>query len=129
MSGQIPQLDRIEAKLDQLLKLSLGPAPTFNPDCFSMPKEWTGPDMKGRKFSECTPELLGMMAVMYERFGMKAQKEGSLLKNGKPKADWDRKLMEAAQKWARYNSANGATLPATQTSLPIECEDNSDIPF
>ncbi len=38
------------------------------------PRDWTGPDMKGRKFSECPPTYLDLMA---DRFDYFASKEGA----------------------------------------------------
>ena len=43
------------------------------------PRDWTGEPMKGRKFSECPPEYLDMLAERYDYF---ASKETDQVKSG-----------------------------------------------
>ena len=64
------------------------------------PKSWTGPTMAGRKFSECPPEYLDMVADRLEYFAAKAEETNELASNGKPKAEYNRLDARRARGWA-----------------------------
>src|SRR4051812_5509778 len=38
------------------------------------PRDWAGDSMKGRKFSECPPEYLDLLAARYDYFAEKAER-------------------------------------------------------
>jgi len=64
------------------------------------PKNWTGPTMQGRKFSECPPEYLDMVADRLEYFAMKSAETNELANNGKPKADYQALDARRSRGWA-----------------------------
>ncbi len=117
----IKRLERIEALLIQSLR---GERPTFDPDCRFLPKEYPDQTLAGKKFSELPSDLLSMLWSSYEHFAAKSEKEGKTLKNGKPAADWERKLADAARKWARYNQCGVQAAPAASKT-----DDEGELPF
>src|SRR5438270_4513380 len=115
MSNEIEErLDRIEKKLDQLMAMmragggarpasatppANGGAPVViteadldgqwgNPEVRFSPKRWTGPDNKGKRFSDCEPEFLDMLADAYEWFAQRDDEQAAVDKNGNPKSRW-----------------------------------------
>lgn len=65
------------------------------------PRDWTGPVMKGRKFSECPPDYLDMIADRFDYFANKADEEGEKLENGKPASTYKRIDAARARGWAK----------------------------
>jgi hypothetical protein len=65
------------------------------------PRDWTGPSMKGRRFSECSSEYLEMVASRLDFFAEKAEAEGKLASNGKPEAPYRRRDAARARGWAK----------------------------
>ncbi|MEZ4404902.1 MAG: hypothetical protein R3A52_00210 [Polyangiales bacterium] len=124
MSNIEDQLDRIERKLDTLLAaLKSQPmgggsrasaannngggdidididGPRGDPEVRFMPKRWSGADFKGRKFSECDPEFLDMLADAYEWFAQRDDEQNAVDKNGAPKSKWSRLDAGRARAWA-----------------------------
>ena len=47
------------------------------------PRDWTGPPMKGRKFSECPPEYLDLLADRYDYFATKDDADEKAVKYAK----------------------------------------------
>lgn len=97
-----------------------------------MPRDWTGPSYKGRKFSECPPELLDMLADMFEYFAKKAEESGET-HNGKPVAPYKRKDAARARGWAK-RIRDGKHTPAAPPTVPDFPDDfgaptEADIPF
>lgn len=64
------------------------------------PRDWTGPIMKGRKFSECPPEYLDQIADRFDYFADKADDEGEKLDNGKAASHYKRIDSARARGWA-----------------------------
>lgn len=64
------------------------------------PRDWTGPTMKGRKFSECPAEYLELVADRLDYFAEQAEKEGKLTSTGKPVAPFNRADAARARGWA-----------------------------
>lgn len=132
------RLERIEKKLDQLLaKLGNGASagggmraappsssgdkevasdadldgPRGNPEVRTLPKRWTGEDMRGRKYSDCEPEFLDMLADMLDWFANRDDESGAVDKNGNPKSKWGRLDATRARGWARRLRADRGEAP------------------
>jgi hypothetical protein len=139
MSSLEDRLDRIEQKLDAVLaamKTSGGGAraagasahagsaggdidadidgPRGDPEVRFMPKRWTGPDCKGRPFSQCEPEFLDLLADAYEWFAQRDDESNAVDKNGGPKSKWSRLDAARARAWSARlrEQAGGAPAPA-----------------
>ena len=135
MSNIEDQLDRIERKLDTLLAaLKAQPlgggsraaagsggahgdidadidGPRGDPEVRFVPKRWTGADVKGRKFSECEPEFLDMLADAYEWFAQRDDEQNAVDKNGAPKSKWSRLDAARARAWANRLRGGGDESP------------------
>lgn len=135
------RLERIEKKLDQLLAKMAGASaggagasargatpsssagdkeiasdadldsPRGNPEVRTVPKRWTGEDMRGRKYSDCEPEFLDMLADMLDWFANKDDESGAVDKNGNPKSKWGRLDATRARGWARRIRADRGESP------------------
>lgn len=64
-----------------------------------MPRDWSGPNMKGRKFSQCPPEFLDALASFFDWAAEKAERDNELY-NGKPVAPYKRKDASRARGWS-----------------------------
>lgn len=115
------ELNEVLARLDRIERLLIGPAPSSDFDINTDPRDWKGASYKGKKMSEAPREYLDMLAGMYDFFAEKSEKESAVLKNGNPKAPWDRKLAETARQWAKH----------AKSGAPIESQDSPDntLPF
>lgn len=71
-----------------------------NPDVRFKPRDWTGPDFTGRKYSQCSPEFLDMLASALDYFADKDEAEGKLTAKGKPAAPFRRSDAARARGWA-----------------------------
>lgn len=95
------------------------------------PRDWTGPTMRGRKFSECPPDYLDMIADRFDYFAAKADEAGEKLENGQPASKYKRVDAARARGWAK-RIREGRHV---QVSAPEPAEDwadapkDSDIPF
>ncbi|MDP3278455.1 MAG: hypothetical protein Q8Q09_24915 [Deltaproteobacteria bacterium] len=115
-------LERIENKLDQLLAKAATSAarpatpPTTageiasdsdldsargNPEVRFVPKRWNGADFKGRRYGDCEPEFLEMLAEALDWFANRDDESGAVDKNGNPRAKWSRLDASRARGWAR----------------------------
>ena len=72
-----------------------------NPELKFMPRDWTGPSFKGRRFSECPAELLEMVAETFDYFASQADAKNELTDNGKPVAAYKRADAARARGWAK----------------------------
>lgn len=72
-----------------------------NPEVKFMPRDWTGRSYKGRKMSDCPPELLDMVAETFDYFARKAEEAGEVTSSGKPVAPYKRKDAARARGWAK----------------------------
>lgn len=136
MSNIEDQLDRIERKLDTLLAAMKSQpmgggsrasaannnggggdidididGPRGDPEVRFMPKRWSGADFKGRKFSECDPEFLDMLADAYEWFAQRDDEQNAVDKNGAPKSKWSRLDAGRARAWANRLRGGGDEAP------------------
>lgn len=67
-----------------------------------IPRDWTGAStFKTRRFSECPPELLDMVADTFDYFAQQAEKTDERASNGKPVADYKRADAARARGWAK----------------------------
>jgi hypothetical protein len=65
------------------------------------PRDWHGPSCKGRKLSECPPDLLDLAAESFEWFASQAEAKNELTDSGKPTAPFKRKDAARARGWAK----------------------------
>lgn len=65
------------------------------------PRDWTGPKMKGRHFSECSSEYLMLVADRLDYFAEVAERENKQTAAGKPVAPYNRKDAARARGWAK----------------------------
>ena len=65
------------------------------------PRDWSGPTMRGRKFSECPPDYLDMIADRFDYFASKADEAGEKLENGQPASKYKRVDAARARGWAK----------------------------
>lgn len=77
------------------------------------PRDWSGDSMKGRRFSECPPEYLDLLAKRYDYFASTeedAKKAGYNRKDGQRARGWAQRLRSG---WtppagaARVNESDG----------------------
>jgi hypothetical protein len=65
------------------------------------PRDWTGPTMKGKSFSECTPEYLDLYASRLDYFAEQAELNDERSPNtNKPVAPYKRRDAARARGWA-----------------------------
>jgi hypothetical protein len=64
------------------------------------PRDWSGPTMKGRKFSECSAEYLDLYAQRCDYFAEKADAKGEMTTGGAPKSKFLRMDGARARGWA-----------------------------
>lgn len=65
------------------------------------PRDWTGPPMKGRRFSQCSSEYLELLAARMDFFAEKAERENKMTNSGKPEAPYIRRDAARARGWAK----------------------------
>lgn len=75
------------------------------------PKDWSGPTMKGRRFSTCPPEYLDLIAERCEFFATKDDEKGEKTPKGVPRSKYHRADAARARGWAARLRA-GWTPPA-----------------
>lgn len=81
-----------------------------------LPKHWKGEDLRGRRYSECPPNFLGMLAHMLDAFADKNEEDGDPQKQRYAK--WDRENAETARKWrAKLGATDVVNGKATQQEL------------
>lgn len=111
------------------------------------PRDWSGPEQKGKRFSQCSSEYLELVASRLDYFADVAEREDKQTANGKPVAPLNRRDAARARGWAKrvregwQGDANGnrdqAAAPADDFGAAGTSEwDNSpkpltddDIPF
>lgn len=101
-------------------------------------RDWTGPSYKGRRFSECPPELLDMVAETLEYFARKSEETGETTSKGKPVAPYQRSDAARARGWAvrirsgrhvqTSTNGDGWSEPDADAKW-AEAPSDSDIPF
>lgn len=96
------------------------------------PRDWTGPSMQGRRFSECPAEYLDMVAERLDYFAEQAEEEGKTTSSGKPVAPYNRKDAARARGWAaRIRSGRHVqtTPPSDGWASGADAPTDDDIPF
>lgn len=109
----IELLRSIDASLKLLVRQQVATAPKAvasdrdldgahgDPELRFNPRDWTGPSFKGRRFSECPPELLEMVAETFDFFAKQADAKDERTSNDKPVADYKRADAARARGWAK----------------------------
>lgn len=72
-----------------------------DPELKFNPRDWSGASFKGRRFSECPPDLLDLVAETFEFFARQAEAKDERANNGKPVADYKRADAARARGWAK----------------------------
>jgi hypothetical protein len=83
-----------------------------------MPRDWTGPTFKGRRFSECPADLLDMFANTFDWFADQAERTNERTDRGKPVADFKRADAARARGWAKRIREGRHVRPAGATPPP-----------
>lgn len=86
-----------------------------NPEVRFMPRDWTGPAYVGRRFSECPPDMLDMLASTFDYFAGKDEAENKTTAKGKPSAPFKRADAARARGWAARLRGGWQTPPAAST--------------
>ena len=97
-----------------------------DPEVKFSPRDWTGPSFKGRRFSECAPEFLDLLAETFDYFAGEAEKKNEMTDKGKPIAEYKRKDAARARGWAKRIREGKAPAPAARTSDSDEWAGTSD---
>ena len=92
------------------------------------PRDWTGEPMNGRRFSECPPEYLEMVAERLDYFAGQAEASGELATNGKPAAQYKRLDAARARGWAK-RIREGTHVPAKAPDTATDWESDPDVGF
>lgn len=95
------------------------------------PKDWCGPSMKGRYFSQCPPEYLDLLASRLDYFAEQAEANNEVSPNtGKPIAPYRRRDAARARGWSR-RLRNGwhPSEPAAQDPFADNAVTAAQIPF
>ncbi len=87
MSAQSDEAMRLLREIHAMLRTMSAPAATAAPDVdldgphgdptirAKSPRDWNGPDMLGKRFSECPPEYLDLLAARFDFFNTKETDE------------------------------------------------------
>ncbi len=88
-----------------------------NPEVKFMPRDWTGPSFKGRRFSECPPELLDLFANTFDWFADQADQKNERTNKGEPVSKYKRADAARARGWAqRIRTGKHVQAPAETTN-------------
>lgn len=95
------------------------------------PRDWTGAPMQGRKFSECPPEYLDLLADRFDYFAEQAELENKVTDKGKPVAPYNRKDAARARGWAKRirDGRHVQTAETTDDAGWASAPPDDDIPF
>jgi hypothetical protein len=75
------------------------------------PRDWIGPSLKGKKFSQCPPDYLDLLAKALDWFGEKDDRSGELTPKGRPKGDYKRRDAALARGWAARMRSGRMPMP------------------
>lgn len=124
-SEAIALLKSIDASLKALVRQFNAPAtiasdqdldgPWGNPQVKFMPRDWNGPSFKGRRMSECPPDLLDLLAQTFDYFARQADEKNEMTDKGKPVADFKRADAARARGWAQ-RIRSGKHVQTTETA-------------
>ncbi len=88
-----------------------------DPEIKFMPRDWHGESYKGRRLSECPPDLLDQLAESFDYFGRRADEKGETTDKGKSVGDYRRADAARARGWAkRIRDGRHVQAPAEMTS-------------
>jgi hypothetical protein len=88
-----------------------------NPELKFNPRDWMGVKFKGRRFSECPPELLDMIASTFDWFADQADQKGEQTNKGEPVSKYKRADAARARGWAkRIRDGKHVQKPAEATN-------------
>ena len=118
--GEASNGSRLEAASDADLD-----SPRGDPEVRFVPKRWTGEDYKGRRYSECSPEFLDMIAEAREYFSRRDDEAGAVDMSGNPKGRWGRLDASRARGWSRRLRARSKDAGRNGS----HAHDSDDIPF
>lgn len=96
------------------------------------PRDWTGAPCKGRRFSECPPDLLDMVADTFEFFATQAEAKNERTNKDKPVAEFKRADAARARGWAKrmregkHKAPTSSAAPAAGWSDSGEDEPSAD---
>lgn len=90
------------------------------------PRDWTGPSMMGRRFSQCPAEYLDMLA---ERFDYFAGKNSAGTEEEQKKAKYQRLDAARARGWAARIRAGKVQPASVETPGFVEASDDDSVPF
>lgn len=105
-----------------------------DPELRFSPRDWTGPNYKGRKFSQCPADLLDMVAETLEWAAGKAEEKGETTDKGKPVSQYKRADAARARGWAK-RIRDGRHVQTTAPTSDFGSDDefnapvDTDIPF
>lgn len=95
-------------------------SPRGDPEVRFIPKRWSGADMKGKRFSECEPEFLDMLADAFDWFANRDDESGAVDKNGNPKSRWGRLDAARARGWANRIRNGGGKKAASSNGHGVD---------
>jgi hypothetical protein len=82
-----------------------------DPELKFVPRDWTGDNFKGSRFSECPAELLDLVAETFDYFASQAEAKNELTTGGKAVAPYKRADAARARGWAK-RKREGYVVPA-----------------
>lgn len=88
-----------------------------NPQVKFKPRDWSGPEMKGRKFSDCPAEFLELYAQSLDWSAGQADQKQETTSSGKPVSYYKRMDAARARGWARRNQGRPAAAPPPFASV------------
>ncbi|MEI8259192.1 MAG: hypothetical protein WCJ30_26280 [Deltaproteobacteria bacterium] len=107
--------------------------PRGDPEVRFAPKRWSGADYRGKRYSQCSPDFLDMLADTLEWFARRDDDSGAVDRNGNPKGKWGRLDAARARGWSQRLRRDGGDFQDDQgDSLgpdPGEPVDDNDSPF
>lgn len=96
-----------------------------NPKVTIKPRDWTGPECKGKQMSECPAAFLDLLAETLEYFARKADETNETY-NGKPVAPYKRQDAARARGWAKRIREGRVTMSQAATPEPMAPMDPED---
>ena len=94
------------------------------------PRDWTGEPMLGKRFSECPPEYLELVAERLDYFAERDEATNELASNGRPKAYYSRLDAARARGWAkRIREGKVPVQAAPAPTTWAEPPEDADVPF
>lgn len=102
-------------------------SPHGNPELHFSPRDWNGDNYKGKRFSECPPELLDLVASSLDYFATKADEKNETTAGGKPLGPYKRKDAARARGWAKR--LRDGWVPAKMADPLLDSKELDEDPF